>query len=464
MKKLGSYLGRLGIKASLRGYQREAVKVGINNPAFALLMDPRLGKTRAALAVLGYRRLHDGVNRALIVCPSIAKAVWEEEALSVLSIPHRITVVEGKAAERRADLVRWRDEPGKLSIIIVNPEATWRLKRWLYKINPEMVILDESHRIKNHAAKQSISLHTLGRRAVFRCILTGTFMAEPRDAFSQFKFLDPTILGNKWKDDFCSQYVATWGYGGHSPATYKNLDDLMEKVSRVSYILTRDRAGGFPQELSQTFHFDLSPVARRHYSEMEKDLKTLLESHEVRASIVLTQVLRLQQITGGFLPVRIPNEEQQTNLAISPERIQALKSLVSEYSPRTPLVIFARFRYEVSEILRALKSMGRSANFIVGGMSDREQAKKDFQAGVVDTCVAQIKAAGISIDLSRARTSIFYSMTGSYFDYEQARARIIARTGGSVSTLHLVAKDTVDELTLQAVQSRKDLADLLMGR
>ena len=108
--------------------------------------------------------------------------------------------------------------------------------------------------------------------------------------------------------------------------------------------------------------------------------------------------------------------------------------------------------------------MGRSANFIVGGMSDREQAKKDFQAGVVDTCVAQIKAAGISIDLSRARTSIFYSMTSSHFDYEQARARVIARTGGSVSTLHLVARDTVDELTLQAVQSRKDLADLLMGR
>jgi SNF2 family DNA or RNA helicase len=465
MKKLKeSYQAKFGIKSPLRGYQLKAAKVGVDNPSFALLMDPRLGKTRVAIAVMGYRRLNQGINRAVVICPSIAKDVWANELRDTLALPHRVTVIEGKRDERRALLTRWKDEPGKLSIILVNHEATWRLKRWLYKLNAEMVIVDESHRIKNRASKQSKSIQTLGNRGDYHCIMTGTFMAEPSDAYSQFKFLDPSILGSRWKEDFCAKYVKTWGFGGHKPATYHNLDDLEARVSSVAFKLTREEAGGFPEEMSQVFHFDLSPVARKHYLEMEETLKTLVNEHTVKAPIVLTQLLRLQQITGGFLPVLEPDEDLPTNQAIGSERITALKELVNEYPLDEPLVVFARFRYEVTQVEDSLRKMGRTVNHIVGGMKDRDQAKRDFQGGVVSTCVVQVKAGGIAIDLSRASTEVFYSMTGSYFDYEQARARIISRRGGRVSTLHLVARDTVDEDTLETVMRRKGLSDLIMGR
>ena len=110
--------------------------------------------------------------------------------------------------------------------------------------------------------------------------------------------------------------------------------------------------------------------------------------------------------------------------------------------------------------------MKRSANFIAGGMrgTTRDQAKADFQAGKVNTCVVQIRAGGIAIDLSRADTGIFYSLTHSFIDYEQAKARIIARAGGRVSLVHLAARGTVDDDVLEAVQAKQSLAEKILKK
>ena len=84
--------------------------------------------------------------------------------------------------------------------------------------------------------------------------------------------------------------------------------------------------------------------------------------------------------------------------------------------------------------------------------------------GRVDTCVVQVRAGGVAIDLSRADTAIFYSLTQSFIDYEQAKARIIARTGGHKSILHLAAKDTVDDEVIESVKGHDDLAKRILRR
>lgn len=454
------YRAKYGIKAGLRGYQLKAAGLGARIPNYALLMAPRLGKTRIDIAVAGYRFKNDGIKRWVVVCPAIAKDVWSKEIASVLDVPFKLEIVEGKAKERQLLLKEWEDIPGKLSIVVMNHEATWRLKKFLYKFNPDKVTIDESHKIKNHTAKQSVTLHTLGRRARFRCILTGTFLSTPMDAFSQYKFLDPTIFGERWKD-YKERYVDRYGYGGLKPKTFKNLDELSQKVGSIAYQLTRAQAGGFPQELIQDIQFDLTNPALRHYREMEEELKTVVRGSEVSAKIVLTQVLRCQQITGGFLPVTEPDEDLAQNVPVGNDRMRALSGVLSEYPLTEPIVIFCRFRYELQAILDQLKRMGRSSSTIAGGMdmAVRDRAKNDFQQGRVSTCVVQIRAGGIAIDLSRADTSIFYSLTSSFIDYEQAMARTIARTGGSKAILHLTARGTVDEDILESVRAKKSLAE-----
>lgn len=456
MRRL-NYRKKYGIKEGLRGYQRRAAQVGVLNPRYALLMAPRLGKTRVDIAVTGYRRIYDGIKRWVIVCPSIAKQVWADEIEKVFNLPYHLEIIEGKADERRLIFKEWEDQPGKLSILIINHEATWRLKKFLYKFNPDKVTVDESHKIKSRSAKQTTSITTLGTRAEFRSILTGTLMATPPDAFSQFRFLEPRLFGTRWKD-FENRYVDTFGFGGHKPKTFKNLDEFNEKIQSVSFQLDREQAGGFPKEQVQEFRFDLEKPAARHYQEMLEKLTTMVRGQNVTAPIVLTQILRLQQITGGFLPTLNP-DLTKTNNPIRSGRLKFLRGLVEEYGRETPLVIFCRFRYEVSAVLDLMQKLGRSSGFIRGGMSrgDRNHTMESFQGGNLSTCVVQIRAGSVAIDLSRARTGIFYSMTHSHFDLEQARSRIMARTGGSVSLLHILARGTVDEDILRAARQGGDL-------
>lgn len=472
------YQARFGIKQALRGYQLRAARVGIENNSYALLMDPRLGKTRIDIAVAGYRYKQGQITKWVIICPSIAKDVWAREIEDTLNVPYEIELVEGKAAERRLMVKEWKGSPGLLSILVINPEATWRVKKVLYKSNPGKITVDESHRIKNHAAKQSKTIQVLGKRATYRCILTGTFLSTPTDAFSQYKFLDPRIFGEKWKmgrfrDDtpgFLDRYVSTYGFGGHKPKTFKNLDELHDKIASVAFQLTREEAGGFPIEQYQTIHFELTNPARKHYDDMEEHLKTMVQAakgdSDVVAEIVLTKVLRLQQITGGFLPVHDLDENQVENVALGNDRIQALRELVSEYPQDEPLVIFCKFRYELAAILSLMAKMKRSAGFIAGGMKpeDRDRSKNDFQNGKLNTSVVQIRAGGIAIDLSRANTGILYSLTSSFIDHEQAKARIISRRGGSVSLIYLSAKDTVDDDIIQSVLYKRDLAASVLKR
>lgn len=466
MRKKLEYQKKYGIKRPLRGYQREAAQVGVTNPHYALLMAPRLGKTRIDIAVSGYRFKNSGVRRWVVICPSIAKHVWAAEIEDVLDVPCHLQVLEGSADERKLMVKRWKDEPGKLSILVMNHEATWRIRRILYKFNPDKVTVDESHKIKNRAAKQSKTIWTLGRRADYRCIMTGTFLSTPTDAFAQFRFLDDSVFGDNWKD-FLSEYVATYGFGGLKPKTFKNLDQLNQKVQALAYQLSREEAGGFPQEQYQDIRFPLTSPAKRHYQEMENELKTRVGQEDVTADIILTQILRLQQITGGFLPTPDPDDiDQKVNTPIGQDRVRALAGLLDEYPEREPLVIFARFRYELEAISQALTKRGRSFSRIMGGMKEAERtaAKVGFQEGRVDTCLVQIRAGGIAIDLSRANTGIFYSLTTSFIDYEQARARIISRKGGSVSLIHLVAEGTVDEDVLASVKDKQDLAKMILKK
>lgn len=457
MRRRLKYREKYGIKVSLRGYQRRAVELGIRLlGVIALFMAPRLGKTRVAIALNGYLFKQGLIKRWAVICPAIAKEVWETELEDTLAIPYQIEVLEGKAKERQMLIKGWTDQPGKLSILILNPEATWRVKKFLYKWNPDSVTVDESHRIKNHAAKQSRTIHTFGTRASYRQILTGTWGSKPTDIFSQFKFMDPRVFGTRWAD-FLERYTATWGFRGKKPETFRDLDEMADRVKSRAFILSRKEAGGFPEELVQKINFQLKGASARHYRRMEEEMKTYLNGHRVAAKIVLTQALRLQQITSGFLPVE--GEE----IEVGKDRLVALRELVSEYPTKDPLVIMAKFRKEIDNIEALMKRMGRTVGVIKGGDKTRDVVKKQYQDGELDTIVVQVRAGGIAIDLSRGDTIIFHSMP-AYLDYEQAKARVISRKGGSVAILLLSAQDTIDEVHYESLTTGQDYAELIMGK
>jgi hypothetical protein len=404
------------------------------------------------VAIAGYRFLADDARRWIVLCPKIAQSVWAEEIAKTLAVPHTVICVTGKAEERKLLLKTEADET-TLTVWILNHEASWRLKKILYKMAPDIVTVDESHRIKGQN-KQSRSIAVLGKRARFRNILTGTFISNPLDVFAQMQFLDPKIFDTNFAG-FKERYVRTYGYGGFKPKTFKNLDEMMGLIRPMAFELSREDAGGFPAIDVSTVKFELTNPTLRHYREMEAEFRTMIKTEDVEASIILVQALRLQQLTGGYLPL-----SDGTETEVGRDRIRTVAELIDGYPRDYPLVIVARFLYELKSLEQVLKSMGRRSSVIRGGV-DQTAARQAFQSGKVHTCLVQLRA-GIAIDLSRANTAIFYSMNHSLIDYEQARSRIIAAGQSGVSFIHIVAEDTVDEVIFDAVQGKRDVAKELL--
>jgi superfamily II DNA/RNA helicase len=165
-------------------------------------------------------------------------------------------------------------------------------------------------------------------------------------------------------------------------------------------------------------------------------------------------------VTSGFLP------STEGEIALGSDRIDALRELVEEYPVREPLVILCRYHFELRAVDSLMGRLGRSKAVISGKIpqTERDRIKHAFQDGEVDTVVAQVRSVGIAIDLSRSRTAIFYSTPQSLIDYDQAKARVIARTGGSVSIIHLVARGTVDEEVVENSKTRGDLVSKVLSK
>jgi tRNA A58 N-methylase Trm61 len=141
--------------------------------------------------------------------------------------------------------------------------------------------------------------------------------------------------------------------------------------------------------------------------------------------------------------------------------------VVEEYEATEPLSSRTS-AMSLGRIRESLVKLGRRVGTIAGASgfsqhADRERTRVDFQAGVLDAVVVQIRAA-IAISLARARTAIYYSGTSSLIDYDQSRARIADQGAGSIALIHLLARGTVDEDQLVALRERVDIVKQMRKR
>ena len=88
-----------------------------------------------------------------------------------------------------------------MEIAAINYESVWREEMFkaLLKWQPDMIICDESQKIKGPSTKQSKGLHKLGEIAKYKQILTGTPVSNSPMDFSQY-IPEPNIFdGSFWR-------------------------------------------------------------------------------------------------------------------------------------------------------------------------------------------------------------------------------------------------------------------------
>lgn len=404
------------------------------------------------------------IKKVLIVAPTSVCSVWPKEFDEYADFRYNVAVLLGEKQKRLATLRSLDAFPFKaLRVAVINYESTWRegLYEALQEWAPDMVIADESQRIKEPSAKQSKALHRLGDIAKYKLILSGTpIQNNAIDLFSQYRFLDPTVFGTNFYA-FRSRYAIMGGFDRRQIVGYKDLDKLIQKEHSIAYRVTKDEALDLPEQTFLNRYIPLEGAAKNLYDRIKRDSFAELENGgQITAPTVLTKLLRLQQFTGGFIQA---DEGTRPELVFK-GKIDALGDILDDYviDAGKKLVIFCRFRPEIDLIGEALKKRRIKYAAIFGDIKieDRGPIVADFQNNPeTKVFLAQIDTAGLGITLTAADTCVYYSVNFNYAAYSQSLARI-HRIGqrNACTYIHLVVEKSIDETVLKALARKEDLA------
>ena len=396
----------------------------------------------------------------LIVAPLSILGVWEAEFAQFAAFDYALAVLTGDSA-KKADTLRHMTGTA-LQVAVVNYESAWRMEQALAAWGPDLIVCDEGHKIKTHNISASKAMHRLGAKAGYRLLLTGTLITNKAiDVFSPYKFLNPAIFGTSFYA-FRSRYFDMVGYGNHTPVLKKSMEaELSARLHSIAYRAAKADCLDLPETTDVVRQVELEPAARKIYRSLVKESFAELASGEVTAPNVLTRLLRLSQLTGGFLG----NDENAAVQQISSAKLSAMEDILdSAVAEGQKLVIIARFLPEIRAICKELDGRGLRYACITGEVQDRAAQVALFQnAPDVPAFVGQIATAGLGLTLTAASTMVFYSLDYSMSNYEQAKARI-HRVGqrNPCTYIHLIAKGTVDEKVLTALRNKADLAKALV--
>lgn len=431
---------------------------------FGELFEMGCGKTLTTIAVAGALYNLGKIDRVLVVAPTSVCSVWPHDLNQFATFPWEARVLLGDKKKRLKALNELENWPFKaLRIAVINYESTHRegIFEALAAYKPDLIVCDESQRIKNPSAAQSKALHKLGDAAPFRMILSGTPVQNNAvDLYSQYRFLDPAVYGANFYA-FKNRYCIMGGYGQHQIVGYRNMDELVEKEHSVAYRVTKEECLDLPQQTFINRYVQFADAEQAIYEQLRKSSFLELETGEnVTATTILTMYLRLMQLTGGFLTADESTRPKQVNTA----KLDALTDIVDDYvvDAGKKLVIFARFRAEIAAIENLLRLRKIQYGSIYGDVPMEERGKivEDFQTNPdTKVFVAQIQTAGLGITLHAASTAVFYSYDYNYANYAQALARI-HRIGQRlpVTYIHLVVDGSIDEKILAALENKEDMA------
>lgn len=446
-------------------HQKQCFWFAKDLPGVMIAFDMGTGKSRIAIDLIQNREHW----QTLILCPKSVVSVWPKEfGKHAVREYVLITGDEGSVAKRvkhiqqELRLARARLRP---AVVVLNYEAAWRNPMEDFILNHpwECVVLDESHRIKQASGKASMFCSRLGDLVPFRMCLTGTPMPHsPLDVYAQYRFLDKGIFGTS-KVNFYARYAVMGGYGNHEVKGYQNENELHEKFYQIAFRVKAEDVQDLPEAIDIVRTCKLSASARAIYRDLDREFVAEVGSGAVTATNALTKLLRLQQITSGFITLDKSDEDPRAKSVIreiDTAKAELLLDILEDLKPEEPVAIFCRFHQDLDTVHEVGRSLGRETLELSG----RVNQLADWQAGKAPILAVQVQSGGVGIDLTRTCYEMFYSIGYSLGEYLQARKRA-HRPGQTRSTkfIHLIAEDTKDQAVYDALEKREDVVESILN-
>jgi SNF2 family DNA or RNA helicase len=458
-----------------------------NLKAAAWICEMGTGKTFAAAHLAMARFWSRQIDGVVVICPSTLRKTWEKELAKYIKLPYDFRIHQTKAG--------WYDEwcanadPNCLKILAVSGEGLGVSEQLYDSVckffigRRVLAIADESSLFKNPKALRTNRAISLGAVSQYRMILNGTPIALGiHDLWAQYEFLDPNILGMGDYWAFKTRYVETGGYENKQIVGFKNVQELMDKVKPFSIeVRKKDVMKDLPEKVYKDIFIEATPEQRALFHQITKQGGV---GHEGQAQIkvdnTLERMLRLRQVTGGYLPEMKPTGRtvvDKVSGEIIPEfetiikplaknpKFDALMTFVEEHHATSKFIIFSTFVHEIEDMASRLgdKYGPRTVETYYGKtpMDKRSEIEDRYcRDPQMRFFIANPVAAGKGLTLISGENDVmvYYSGTNAFIDRSQSedRAHRIGQKN-SVVVCDLVVEKSVDEVIKASIEMKMDV-------
>ena len=401
-------------------HQLTALEKSWNKETYAYFMEMGTGKTKVLIDNLAMLYDKGKVNGALIIAPKGVVKTWCEQEIPTHLPNHieNVTVLwqSNITKQQETKLNNLFDLGVHLHNFIMNVEAlsTDKGVKFASKFlnsHRTLMAIDESTTIKTPTAKRTKNIISLGKLAKYRRIMTGSPITKnPLDLYSQCEFLDPWLLNFQSFYAFRNRYaeMKTMHVRGRSIQVvnaFQNLSELSDKVKGFSYRVLKEDCLDLPPKNFTKRHIVLSKEQRKIYDQMKKEAMAILNGKVTTTMTVLTQLMRLHQITCGHFTA----DDGGVQL-IPSNRINELMDILEEIDGKA--IIWANYQMDVNEIIKNVEAKHQKGSIVdyygLTPQEDRQDNIRKFQSD--PKCrfmVGTPSTGGYGITLTAANTIIY---------------------------------------------------------
>lgn len=440
---------RHNLKVEPYEYQKEGILFGLDRRRLLIGDEPGLGKTLQSIGIVDTANAYP----CLVICPSSLKINWQREFEKFTN--KKALVLDNATRTSWPYLLGM----GMFSVAIVNYESLKKFFIWDIKggktftlkdvvFNRDInvfrsVIMDESHRLKDPTAQQTMFTRGIVEGKEWRILLSGTpVVNHAKDLVSQL-----AIMGRLLSD---------FGGRGKFLAQYGENEDLSELSDKLydTCMIRREKAKvltELPDKQRTDLYVEISN--RDEYNLAAADLAAYLREYTECTDREIRRKMRMEALV-KFMTLR--------SLASKGKVKQATDFIKNFLANGKPLIVFCSLK----DIVKALQKQFPDAVRVTGddNTAEKQAAVDAFQSGDAQLIICSIKAAGVGLTLTASSNVAFVEFPWTYADCCQCedRAHRIGQKN-NVNCYYLIGRSTIDPVLYNIIHKKRSIANQIMA-
>lgn len=437
-------------------YQAYAQQFIIDHPACGLLLDLGLGKTVITLSAL-WDLIFDyfDVDRVLIIAPvRVARDTWPAEIKKWDHLKGlTYSLVMGSPEERKAALRK------KALIYITNREQVpWLVESGLFDFRGCCIVCDELSSFKNPKSQRFKALRKVRGKAARIIGLTATPASNGlQDLWAQINLLDMGERLGRYISGYRERYFVPDKRNREVVFSYKPKPGAEGVIYRtISDICVSMKGSDFltlPDKVVTNVEVHMSPRELKMYEQLREDLVLSLPDGDIDAQSAVGLSNKLLQMANGAV-----YDEGGKIQEIHSQKLDELESIIEQANGK-PILVAYWYRHDADRIEKRLDQMKIPFSRISSSESIKKWNRGEYAVGLIHPA-----SAGFGLNLQQGGCHIvWFGLTWSLELYSQLNGRLYRQGQQNIVTIqHIIAKGTIDEDVLQALEGKDCTQEALL--